>query len=1458
MNSGVNQYKGLNLDTSYDSINGGYYIDALDIRVSTTKGESQGAITNRKGNSLFFDLGTLPSSIPIIGVREIIGTASIRNTIVLFVTDDSYLSAAGSGWVLTLEYNESNNSFSALTEIYAKTNLVFSKEWPIKALGRFESGTIQKVYWTDYNNYLRAINIVDPNVNTYPPELIDIFPNIIYTQPLLTAVQSAGGLLTGMYQYAFRLITSDGKQTLISPPSNLIHTSNSSEVATDINKYSGNASGVNSGKSHQITINTSDYSDFESIELISVFHDSFTGTPIVQSVETKGIGGASSIIFLHTGNEGSAIDLELFTYTTKQYAFKTCKTLAQEDNSLLVANIKGSYFDIDELLGNGETFDSRTARHNSSGDLPYPLTGTPTQIDEKKLKNAFNNSVDAVAYPLLNKPDLGYNMDAHWDVEWHTDKQFKYKSNGTTLGGEGSNIFYEFHLEQYKIDSGIIPNYHTLPPGTPSTHNLDDGYTYVNNSFDNNGSPFVSGLLKGYKRGETYRFGIVFYNKKGEASFVQYIGDIKFPDISDKNDVDTIPGILDYYPVAYELIPANTYAYSLGVKFTVDFSTCPTLLSEITGYQIVRLDRTNDDTRRLCSGIIRTAWKPEIGTLNPPTSGSYDLKEFGGDGSEDMVHLFSIHSKNDPAGIQEFALGCNGNFALLNNKSVNGNPFDIWGSFLTFYSPEISYQFGDSISLTSGSYLLITGRYSEYYSENSKESFLDNSASDSAYYEEIGATAATTEALGDNFGDFRRKLRSTKTVEKELAIAPYATHERGVEYLKRWEENAHVLFEQNLQDDAVMTNELGIAIGKYNGFDELGNSVSYYFRNFYTHLGNEFIHSLNDHNLPNLLNVDNSTEFFKGASGITGTIKQVETDPILATPLAVTSSTPSFDSGKFTSLTYPGNILGPVACPTFADGLISTPILDIFIPRSEIYGGYTQNALENNVFIPASPFIKKPSIGTSDTFIVFGGDIFIDMWTFQDGSAWLWDKFYQNAVHQDQIFNSNRTSTITMPIETKVNLPLAWGATVQRGVKKTVNGGPSGILDEKWRQETNNTETTYGKSLNMYLNTYNEVYSIESNDVPFFIKPKAFDANSNVNDIRAYLSNVKINQEKTDSWTQFGINNYYDVDDYGPINEIVNWRNYIWFFQDSAVGKYSINPRAIVSPQDGIPTELGSGLGIQDHVYISEEHGATHQWGVEVTNSGIYYFDSLHKKIFVLGEGNSPLSEIKGIHSFLNAFDSGVLLRKENGGDNPILGKGVHVAKDKVNDEIIFTFLDTSSTDTINKTLIYDELMGEFVSFYSGNSPIYIENNNILLSVNPSNKEEIYLEHSGDWGEIYGNTEEAYIKLVLNEAADVNKILRFVEFNSIVRDNNKVIDRTQTITGFRVQTEYQDTGKITDLGRIKRRFDKWRLKIPRNSLSTKEDRLRSTHFVLTLYFDNSYNKELILNRILHFFNVQMY
>jgi hypothetical protein len=1417
MEQHINTYQGLNKDVAADSIPNTMYIDALDVRITTTTGESMGAFTNIKGNEFTVSIPQEgewgPYNWQVTGIAEVIGFTNIRNTIILFVADES----DSNGWIYVLNYDETTLNLNSLDLVYYNPDLNFSKASPIEAIGRYESPDIQRVYWTDYKNYLRSINIVSPDLTTTPVETLDAFPNMSYTQPLLKSMVG-GSLLVGEYQVAYLLRTLDGKETLISPPSNLIHVTNTSETLPQSAQYHGNVKGTPSGKGLQMTIDTTNYlGSFAELDVILVFHEDLNGTPEVTFVETHQIT-TNTLDFIITGTEITQYPIEYLTYTLKNYPFKTCKTLTQKDDSLVVANILSSSFYIQDVL-DGQTFDARTYRYKSDGT---------TNNDE------FNED---------------YNLDAHWDPQWHATKQYRYQSDGARLGGEGPNIRYSFHLEPFTIDgNNPVPGFANVSNNPDSfPHDLNDSYTYNNTTFPNNASPFLSGLLYQFKRGETYRFGLVCYNLKGEASFVEHIGDVKFPDISEEdsiNNASTTP----YFPTT-QVVGGINYGYALGIQFSINFPS--NLLDNISGYQIVRVKRTNNDMRRASQGIVKPFWFNNVDTSTPPGSIDFDLRD--PNNSNKIYHLMPYYLQG-PIKVP------NGTFATMNRDILPeiDASHRIEGHCLSFYSPEISFnheQIKDLITSTANNpCLLMTGAYRNYS------------------LPEFSTKDLSSIDLGTYAIDRRQNLRYS---------VPITFNSNA--NIRRWDKNRYINMLDSLtaEDDANLLQ-----------FDNYyAANTSYYLRNWYAADDLDGGSNLNDPST-GYGSVPYSPTFFKGGTSIFGQIKKIRIDPLTQTLLPVNTQEEYFETGS---------LIGPIDITLNLNTII--PIIDTLLPKIEVYGGYTQSSLEANVFVPASPVIPK----TSTTPIVYGGDTFLNVFTSQVGMAGLETKFYDNP---GVTYNQNESRTDLYVTESFVNLDLTSGSTLKTGVKYTFDSFEDTVL----RQEVNNSFIGYATSNSMYA--YNSVYSRQNIDVSFFVKPQNLASGDNAgrNDIRAYLSNRKINREVIDSWTKFGALNYYDVDDYGPINKILNWRDTVYFFQDRGVGAYAINRSAITTTTDGVPTQLGTGKGFGKHQYLTKEHGSIHQWAVKATDTGIYYFDSIHKKIFTIAEGNQPLSELKGVHSLINYLQPDCYLRKENGGDNPILSKGIHIGKDKVNDEVLFTFLavipfrelinntqyfindivvygenyylviqnfTTTSNPSNNlalliirsielprrppniiegTTLVYDELSQAFSSRYSATPTLWIENGDIILSPNPTQRDNLYTHNIGKWGQFYDNYVECSLSLVINPQADINKILRTLEFNSIVRDDNKVIDRTKTITAFRINNEYQDTLKVPfSSGRIKRKFDKWRVKIPRDQNTiNKHGRLRSSYFILTLYFDNSDNKELIMNRVMSYFDYQQF
>ena len=135
-----------------------------------------------------------------------------------------------------------------------------------------------------------------------------MFPNIEYTQPILDNIFSGGALQTGVYQYSYRVMTEDGKQSLVSPPGNMIHVISDSDNLTSSRMYSGNASynGANpqiTTKAITIKIDATEYANvFAEVELICAIYTELTDTAQIFSVETIGIVSDSTEIFItHTG-----------------------------------------------------------------------------------------------------------------------------------------------------------------------------------------------------------------------------------------------------------------------------------------------------------------------------------------------------------------------------------------------------------------------------------------------------------------------------------------------------------------------------------------------------------------------------------------------------------------------------------------------------------------------------------------------------------------------------------------------------------------------------------------------------------------------------------------------------------------------------------------------------------------------------------------------------------------------------------------------------------------------------------------------------------------------------------------------------------------------------------------------------------------------------------------------------
>lgn len=126
--------------------------DNRNIRITVNQGDTALSITNEKGTE---------KKLNIQG--SLIGQCILNDQIILFVKNTFTTPFED----IIIKVTENQGKYNA-TNLY-KGNLNFNLDYPIEALGYYESENVQKVYWVDGLNPNRFINIVgkiQPNNNT--------------------------------------------------------------------------------------------------------------------------------------------------------------------------------------------------------------------------------------------------------------------------------------------------------------------------------------------------------------------------------------------------------------------------------------------------------------------------------------------------------------------------------------------------------------------------------------------------------------------------------------------------------------------------------------------------------------------------------------------------------------------------------------------------------------------------------------------------------------------------------------------------------------------------------------------------------------------------------------------------------------------------------------------------------------------------------------------------------------------------------------------------------------------------------------------------------------------------------------------------------------------------------------------------------------------------------------------
>jgi hypothetical protein len=1357
------------------------------------------------GPGLYDDVFTVTNDYTdgIAGL-QIIGWVSLRDDIYLFTTNSSDADPGGAdpasyGQIWKFSYTK--NTLAGFSTIYTldlvyNNILNFSTAHPIfnpgRVEARYENPEIQKIYWTDYFNPPRYINVADPNVASLTPEQLLLNPSINFDIPVINNIIKGGNLRTGMYQYAYRLKRQNGSETRFSMPSGLTFLNVYDEGTTRWFDYFANDAGLTVDKTIEIKIDNID-TTFEFIEFAFIYYGTKNTAPEVKIFKSEVVNNRTSIIVRHTGEEDSDFPISLDELTAFQTNIVRAKALATKNNTLFLSNVKVNTYDPD--------YDSRAYR--------FPLNLTTTNIRNGSSVYTIDSAtwnitiIDGIAvtpFPVPEEFDAIQDYDSQ--APFSTNNNL-YKPNSasastlTNIGGAGPNISYEFvdydilGDEKFTGTSPSAGSYMNVPYRviTSKTNNiisLGDRDRSNGNFFDCFISPFYAPSMAGYQRDEMYRYAIVFFDRLGNPSFAKWIADIRIPHIYMPNGVFKHERFLAYPLVEHDSTLKKTYTKQMYIKFTVN-----NVPDDATGFQIVVVPREETDKHIVGQGVFSFAQKDYSSPISP----------------------YAFYLSHDSA------IGNGGNrYFPVNLREAT----EVWPNVGSIKSPDFDfrgfpgYQLGDNIDFVA---ILNNSEHVYVYGSTDEQEMNGDSATI-----DVAWTMQKAYLHVDTSGVNARP----NCIKDAAADGPIYTVHSSFEVEKNSGYNSYA-------PASLLVYSPIARLANYSPVNT--NSGAFVTR---TSVGPKRVALI-----------------FGGVAPYSGVVG---------------------GSSDWLDISYSGR-----EYPS-KDGWISGAggqsqfkyIVNYKRTLNAQYNGNTYANRSTNIYRAATNFIKvTPGTTTYADMVIAGGDTYTQIydtiaefpdWGRRGGGSY---KPYMDPSGISIADNSQGLQTAAMtwlvPLESTINTELRGEEVSPLQIPNSVDPPASDIAGTLDRDESFET-------------TDSDLYSWNPYYMSFVPKNLTY-SNISEFDVRTYKTNEKTNSESVDSWTVIKPDAFLDVESkYGPINNLIVFKDRLFYFQDRGFGVFQVNAQQLVQdPTSTSELVLGTSGILNRYDYISSIVGSKTQSGFAVSDNTLFFVDIMSRKVYTYnGEGALPLSDIKGLSSFLyNKLGGDVQIT-----DNPVQDIGLTATYDYTHNEFLLTMLDLDIDDR-NRflvTLAYNELTQGFTSFYSYHPKMYINDKLNIFTVpaglNMGNR--IFVNNAGSYGVFYEQPPvPSKLSFLVNHESSQEKILTNFEF--VTESYSETIQlgynfpfqdkvANDFLSRIRVSNTYQNTDYINTTEIAKKRKTLWNVKVPGNRvlynnaniisiydpLNISPTRLRLTQrlkdrwFLVDTEYDNTPNYKFII------------
>lgn len=321
--------KGMNRDLSVSAFNPEFAFENINLRLSTNDGNTLLSWVNEKGTLLVKikssgDTGYL-SGIPI-------GTAVLNHQLIIFTTtyhtkeknENKYYKA---DFIYKLVFSDTDKTEMEMTVLY-NGNLNFSTKNPLETLVSYEETSVQKVYWTDYRNQPRIINIAadDSTKSRWRSDestictAFDFVPELALEEDIWVEKTVGGGgmFAPGVIQYAFTYFNKYGQESNIFYTTPLLYVSYSDRGGSPEDKIDN---------TFKITISKVD-KKFEYLRIYSIQRTSVDGIPICKRIQDISLKNLNSSTENSTTNRNIQVSSEP---VEKDYASSTIDPIVYKD-----------------------------------------------------------------------------------------------------------------------------------------------------------------------------------------------------------------------------------------------------------------------------------------------------------------------------------------------------------------------------------------------------------------------------------------------------------------------------------------------------------------------------------------------------------------------------------------------------------------------------------------------------------------------------------------------------------------------------------------------------------------------------------------------------------------------------------------------------------------------------------------------------------------------------------------------------------------------------------------------------------------------------------------------------------------------------------------------------------------------------------------------------------------------